>query len=159
MADATLTTAPVTAELAGWLADVTLDDVPAPVRERAKHLLLDGIGCAFAGAHLEWSLKATDAITRLDGSGPAILIGTGRTTTPSAAALLNSSYVQGFELDDVWALIARTTARHEPAFDERFEDRYNTRLELTLSRAAARRRPCRGDRGDRPRSREPTWPG
>jgi 2-methylcitrate dehydratase PrpD len=36
----------------------------------------------------------------LEGDGPAALIGTGRSTTPMAAALLNSSYIQGFELDD-----------------------------------------------------------
>jgi 2-methylcitrate dehydratase PrpD len=35
------------------------------------------------------------------------------------------------DADDVWELIDRTTLRHEPAFDERFEDGYNTRLEVT----------------------------
>ena len=42
------------------------------------------------------------------------------------------------EADDVWALIERTTARHETAFDERYEDGYNTRLEVTLSAGARR---------------------
>jgi 2-methylcitrate dehydratase PrpD len=88
------------AELAEWLATVTLDDVPAEVRERAKHLLLDGVACGFIGAGLSWSLTATDALTRLEGDGPVPLIGTGRRTTPMTAALLNSSYIQGFELDD-----------------------------------------------------------
>jgi aconitate decarboxylase len=36
------------------------------------------------------------------------------------------------DADDVWALIERTTLRHEAAFDERFEDGYNTRLEIGL---------------------------
>ncbi|HEX3510567.1 MAG TPA: MmgE/PrpD family protein [Solirubrobacteraceae bacterium] len=86
--------------LASWLADSTLEEVPAPVRVRAKHVLLDGIGCALVGARLPWSDAATDALCRLEGNGRCVLIGTGRTTSPSAAALLNSSYVQGFELDD-----------------------------------------------------------
>jgi len=98
---ATATTpAPVSRELATWLATVQLADVPEATRRRAKHLLLDGIGCALVGARLPWSDAATDALTALEGSGPAPLIGTGRATTPLAAALLNSSYIQGFELDD-----------------------------------------------------------
>ncbi|HTX46089.1 MAG TPA: MmgE/PrpD family protein [Solirubrobacteraceae bacterium] len=92
--------APVSHDLASWLAAVQLGDIPAATRTRAKHLLLDGIGCALVGARLPWSDAATDALTTLEGSGPTALIGTGRATTPLAAALLNSSYIQGFELDD-----------------------------------------------------------
>ena len=92
--------APVTARLATWVADLTLDDVPAEVQARAKHLLLDGIGCGLVGAGLPWSRSATDALCAAEGDGPVALIGAGRSTTPSAAALLNSSYIQGFELDD-----------------------------------------------------------
>ena len=42
------------------------------------------------------------------------------------------------DADDVWALIERTTLRHEPAFDERYEDGYNTRLEVMLRDGATR---------------------
>jgi aconitate decarboxylase len=91
--------AAVTRRLAEWLAGVRLDDVPAGVRARAKHVLLDGVGCGLLGARLPWSEVATDAICDLE-AGVCVLIGTGRTTSPSAAALLNSSYIQGFELDD-----------------------------------------------------------
>ena len=104
---------PVTASLAAWVATIALQDVPASVRDRAKHLLLDGVGCALLGAGLAWSRSATDAVCSFEGSrrvtplgrareadGLAVLVGTGRATSPSAAALLNSSYVQGFELDD-----------------------------------------------------------
>jgi aconitate decarboxylase len=91
---------PVSRDLAGWLAAQRLADIPASTRERAKHLLLDGIGCGLVGARLPWSESATAALCRLEGDGPAALIGTGRSTTPTAAALLNSSDLQGFELDD-----------------------------------------------------------
>ena len=30
----------------------TLDDIPRSVRERAKRLFLDGVACAFVGAHV-----------------------------------------------------------------------------------------------------------
>ncbi|WP_194925006.1 MmgE/PrpD family protein [Catenulispora pinisilvae] len=90
----------VTGRLAAWIHDLAWDDVPGHVRTRAAHLLLDGLGCALVGAQLPWSRLATEAVLGIEGSGDAVVIGTGRTTTPAGAALLNSSYIQGFELDD-----------------------------------------------------------
>lgn len=90
-----------TGRLATWLAETTLDEVPPVVRERAKHLLLDGIACALVGSQLPVSRRGVDAITALDDVGNAALIGWGgRTTSPTSAAVLNSSFIQGFELDD-----------------------------------------------------------
>jgi aconitate decarboxylase len=90
-----------TGRLATWLADVTLDDVPASVREHAKHLLLDGVACALVGAQLPVSRKGVEAITALDDAGSAQLIGwDGLSTSAPSAAMLNSSFIQGFELDD-----------------------------------------------------------
>ncbi len=90
-----------TGQLATWLAGTTLEDVPAPVREHAKHLILDGVACALVGAQLPVSRKGVQAITALDDAGTAALIGWGgRTTSASSAAMLNSSFIQGFELDD-----------------------------------------------------------
>ncbi|MDE1172685.1 MAG: MmgE/PrpD family protein [Parvibaculaceae bacterium] len=90
----------VTGTLSAWLAQLSLDDVPEAVRERAKYLLLDGIGCAFVGAKLPWSALAVEAVTRFEGRGEKTIIGWGRTTAGPAAALLNGTFIQGFELDD-----------------------------------------------------------
>ncbi|GAA4383707.1 MmgE/PrpD family protein [Tsukamurella soli] len=90
----------VTGRLATWIHDLTWDDIPAHVRTRAAHLVLDGLGCALVGAQLPWSRLATEAVLSIEGDGAATVIGTGRTTTPSGAALLNSTFIQGFELDD-----------------------------------------------------------
>ncbi|BAX93565.1 MmgE/PrpD family protein [Mycobacterium shigaense] len=89
-----------TGQLVGWVADLRLDDVPAPVLERAKYLLLDGLGCALVGAQLPWSRVATDAVLGLEGPGDTVIIGTGRTAGAPAAAVLNGTFIQGFELDD-----------------------------------------------------------
>src|SRR5882757_1954898 len=95
-------TAPLgpTGTLASWVAELSLDDVPAVVLERAKHLLLDGLGCALIGAQLPWSRTATDAVLAIDGRGDTVVIGTGHTASPPTAAVLNGTFVQGFELDD-----------------------------------------------------------
>jgi aconitate decarboxylase len=90
-----------TGRLATWLAATTLDDIPPSVREHAKHLLLDGVACALVGAQLPVSRKGVEGVTALDDAGHALLIGWGgRTTSGPSAAMLNSSFIQGFELDD-----------------------------------------------------------
>jgi 2-methylcitrate dehydratase PrpD len=98
MTDAT--TSSVTVPLARWVAELAPDQVPERVRQRAKHLLLDGVACALVGAQLPWSRVATHAVLDLEGTGSAVVIGTGVTTSGPAAVLLNSTFVQGFELDD-----------------------------------------------------------
>src|SRR6202522_1913746 len=90
-----------TGRLATWVARTTLDDVPASVRDRARHLVLDGIGCAIVGAQLPVSRIGVEGVTALDDAGDAALIGWGgRATSATSAAMLNSSFIQGFELDD-----------------------------------------------------------
>ncbi|MEZ0364379.1 MmgE/PrpD family protein [Mycobacterium sp. pUA109] len=89
-----------TGRLATWVDELTLDDVPRAVTERAKHLLLDGLGCALIGAQLPWSRVASGAVLDLEGKGDTVVIGTGLLTSAPAAAVLNSTFIQGFELDD-----------------------------------------------------------
>ncbi|OYN81664.1 MmgE/PrpD family protein [Mycolicibacterium sphagni] len=86
--------------LVDWALGLTWDEIPDPVRQRALHVLLDGLGCALVGAQLPWSRVATEAVVAIEGRGTAAVIGTGLTTTPAGAALLNSTFIQGFELDD-----------------------------------------------------------
>src|SRR5271154_1736832 len=75
-----------TGRLATWVAGVTLDDVPEPVREHAKHLLLDGVACALVGAQLPVSRKGVEAVTALDNAGSAVLIGWGGRSTSATSA-------------------------------------------------------------------------
>ena len=89
-----------TGRLAHWVADLRYADVPPTVVDRAKYLLLDGLGCALIGAGLPWSRVATDAVLALEGDGDTVVIGTGKTTSAPASAVLNGTFIQGFELDD-----------------------------------------------------------
>ncbi|MFE1963142.1 MmgE/PrpD family protein [Streptomyces sp. NPDC059479] len=91
-----------TGQLADWLTATTLDQIPAPVRERAAHLVLDGLACALIGAQLPWSRTAVHAVLDLEGTGDVPVIGWGRTTSGPAAAVLNGTFIQGFELDDYY---------------------------------------------------------
>jgi aconitate decarboxylase len=86
--------------LSEFLARTTLDDIPADVTERTKHLILDGIACGLVAARLDWSRRAVETLRALDGDGAAVVWGWNRTVPPMTAALLNGTFIQGFELDD-----------------------------------------------------------
>ncbi|GLA88383.1 hypothetical protein AtubIFM56815_002834 [Aspergillus tubingensis] len=98
---ATSTDSSVTRTLSTWLEELTPDSIPIEIRTRAKYQILDGLACALLGARLPWSVKAHDAITAIEGRGKCTVIGWNEALTPSAAALLNSTFLQGFEIDDV----------------------------------------------------------
>ena len=87
--------------LCTWLQNLQLDDVPTTTRERAKDVLLDGFGCAIVGAQLPWSRTAVETALRFEGQGSRSIIGWGRTASATTASLLNGTFIQGFELDDV----------------------------------------------------------
>jgi 2-methylcitrate dehydratase PrpD len=89
-----------TGVLVSWVDELRWEAIPTDVRERATHLFLDGIACALVGAQLPWSRIGTEAVLGLESMGEFPVIGTGRTTSASASVLLNSSFIQGFELDD-----------------------------------------------------------
>ncbi|HZE60347.1 MAG TPA: MmgE/PrpD family protein, partial [Burkholderiales bacterium] len=43
-----------TRAIAGFVSGLRYGAIPAEVRERIKLLILDALGCALYGAHLEW---------------------------------------------------------------------------------------------------------
>ena len=91
-----------TGQLCTWLASVKFTDLPSEVRERAKYLLLDGFGCLLIGSHLDWSELGSAAIADFEGAGADLIVASKRRTSPFSAALINSSFIQGFELDDYY---------------------------------------------------------
>ena len=91
-----------TGKLCSWVASTDLADMPKTIRTRAKYLILDGIGCALVGAHLPESHIAGNAIFGMEPQGDCTVIGWGsdHRLSPIASTLLNSTFIQGFELDD-----------------------------------------------------------
>ncbi len=90
-----------TEKLAYYCSTAKIDDIPERTRERAKYVILDGIGCGLFGARLPWSEILTQTIAPLSAGGPSTVWGTDIRLPPDHAALLNGSFVQGFELDDI----------------------------------------------------------
>ena len=92
----------VTGKLSTWIHDTTIDAIPPEVLTRAKYLILDGIACGLVASHLPWSEIAARAVFKMEPAGQCTVIGWGgqKKLSPLAAAILNSTFIQGFELDD-----------------------------------------------------------
>ena len=122
-----------TGRLATWLAATTLEDVPLPVREHAKHLVLDGVACGLVGAQMNVTYAV--AVALLDG-----------------AVLIDQFAEDRINSDDVWDLIDRTRTHHQKAYDALpLQDRLTTRVALTLKDGSTREKtvahpPGTGDR-------------
>ncbi|HUL91089.1 MAG TPA: MmgE/PrpD family protein [Burkholderiales bacterium] len=92
---------PYTRGIAGFVSGLEYAAIPREVRERAKLLVLDALGCALYGAHLPWCRILQRTLAKLDRSESSAVWGTRRRLSAPHAALANGTQVQGFELDDV----------------------------------------------------------
>ena len=88
---------PIAARVAEWAHQVTWEDVPERVRERAALHVLDCVGLAFACQRDNFAAAAAKATS---GVGPAAVIGMPQRLSISDAALLNGILVHGLDYDD-----------------------------------------------------------
>ena len=75
------------------------DDIPATVRERAKHLILDSVGIALASTKYPFASVSLAAFEEL-GTGTSAVIGVGRRLSLRDAVLMNGILVHGLDFDD-----------------------------------------------------------
>ncbi|KAH8551599.1 hypothetical protein BGW37DRAFT_441596, partial [Umbelopsis sp. PMI_123] len=102
MLESPTSTESVTKTLSEWVCALDWTDIPDAIKERTQYLILDGITCALVAAHMPWSETAVEAVLRMESpSGTCPLMGwKDKRTGPLPAALLNSTFIQGFEIDD-----------------------------------------------------------
>jgi 2-methylcitrate dehydratase PrpD len=86
--------------LAGFANDLALSSIPARVRERAGHLMLDATGIAYASGRYEFAHKAMTAVAGLGGEGAVPVIGLPARLSVRDAALINGILVHGLDFDD-----------------------------------------------------------
>ncbi|MDQ1105705.1 MmgE/PrpD family protein [Nocardioides zeae] len=90
-----------TERLAAMVAGVTAEDLPPAVLDSVRRCLLDYIGCSLYGSTLPWS-AAVRAVALAEGAtGPALVVGTSATGSPTAAAMANGTAAHAFEIDDL----------------------------------------------------------
>ena len=90
-----------TRDLAAFASALRYEDLPREVVDRIKLSVLDSIGCCVFGATLPWTRKVADLAVAENARAVASLIGLGRKTSVSLAALVNGTGGHAFELDDI----------------------------------------------------------
>jgi 2-methylcitrate dehydratase len=99
---------PVTGRAPAAIAFATLacalryEDLPAAVVTRARHLILDTLGCAFGGVGSEPSRIAREVAASRGGNPVATVIGTATRTDAADAALLNGVAVRYLDFMDMY---------------------------------------------------------
>jgi 2-methylcitrate dehydratase PrpD len=101
LAHDTLTDVPRTLaqELSSFALSLSYDQIPAAVRDRAKHLILDSVGIALASTTYPFAAVSLAALEEL-GSGKSPVIGIGRRLALRDAVLMNGILVHGLDFDD-----------------------------------------------------------
>jgi 2-methylcitrate dehydratase PrpD len=87
-----------TGQLGSWAAALRWEDVPGPVRDRLRLVLLDVLGASAAGARLPEQRALVQAWD--PAPGPAPLVGGGRSVSAEDAAWLNGIATVCLELDE-----------------------------------------------------------
>ncbi len=86
--------------LAQFAHDLSFDAIPQEVHERAKHLMLDATGIAYASGSYDFAHKTLTAIAGLGGDGRVPVIGLPQRLSPRDAALVNGVLAHGLDFDD-----------------------------------------------------------
>src|SRR5262249_4755374 len=88
--------------LASYACSLRFEDLPASPLERAKHCLIDAVGCAIFGQRFPWSAMVLDEALASGEGGPCRLPGVAdkRLHVPQAALALGA-FSHAFELDSL----------------------------------------------------------
>lgn len=93
--------ATISSELASFAAQFTLDAVPAEVRERATHLMLDALGIGLASTQWDFARSTLAGLRELAGPGGDVpVIGHGQNLPLRDAVVMNALLVHGLDYDD-----------------------------------------------------------
>ena len=86
-------------ELSQFALALSYDEIPAAIRERAKHLILDSVGIALASTKYPFASVSFSALNEL-ATGESPVIGIGRRLALRDAVLMNGILIHGLDFDD-----------------------------------------------------------
>lgn len=90
----------LSAGIAQFAARTRAQDMPATVRQRALHHMLDAAGIALASTRFDFAHRTLTALRGLGGAGAVPVIGCPATLSPRDAAIVNGVLCHGLDYDD-----------------------------------------------------------
>lgn len=89
----------ISENLAEWASKLTFDDIPPEVRRQAVHLILDGVGIAYASQKYEFGPKTVNALATFE-PGHRGVIGFPQKLALRDAVVANGVLIHGLDFDD-----------------------------------------------------------
>jgi 2-methylcitrate dehydratase PrpD len=86
--------------LADFAVGLRYEDIPPPVRDLAKLLILDALGCGLAATGYDFAAATLSGARALGGEGPCAVIGSTVRLPLRDAALVNGVLLHGLDFDD-----------------------------------------------------------
>ena len=86
--------------LGAFVGNFASGEIPANVRLRGQHHILDAVGIALASSRFEFSKTTLRGIQALGGAGDVPVIGMPARLSPRDAAMMNGFLVHGLDFDD-----------------------------------------------------------
>ena len=91
----------ISQQLSAFACNLQTADIPSALLERAKYLILDAVGIAWASTHFDFAHRSLSALSELSmGHGNTPVIGLAQRLQPRDAMLMNSLLVHGLDFDD-----------------------------------------------------------
>ena len=100
---AVVATTSISEQLAAFAARFDRQPIPEAVRERARYLMLDSLGIAFASRAYDFADKAMAGIREMNEGGQSMVIGTTEKLDTRNAILMNGILIHGLDFDDTHA--------------------------------------------------------
>lgn len=90
----------ISRRLAQFVRELAFEEIPSPVRERAKRLMLDAIGCGLAAKRFDFAAASLHGIAELAGRGERRVVGHELKLPLRDAVLANGILMHGLDYDD-----------------------------------------------------------
>ena len=91
----------VTKELARFVTETAVDEVPAEAIDLARRAVLDTLGVMLVGSREECSRIAADLVRSREARPVSTVVGHGFRSSPDGAALANGVAAHALDYDDV----------------------------------------------------------
>ena len=90
----------ISQNLAAAIRQLSLNEIPQPVIEKAKLVLLDTVGIALASSTMDFGLMVSNVAQQLGGAGESRIIGSTLKVATANAVLANGTLAHGLDYDD-----------------------------------------------------------
>lgn len=89
-----------TRRLAEFISQLKYRDLPQPVIQKAKEVILDQVGIEIACSTLPWNKIVYEYVRSIGAMGRSTIVNFGLKTNAEYASLANATFGHGFEIDD-----------------------------------------------------------